>query len=114
MDPMDFITTMEHIKYLEVFELLLKWAVPIFVLLIGKNIIGSFAAYVLVRSDKNVSLGKWVTLNRFKGRIITLSPFSVIIENEEGDRYKLPIKDFNHIIFHPMNCDPTKFRDNND
>lgn len=109
MDPTDLITHLEHIRYLEVFELLLKWAVPLFIILIVKNIIGAYAAYVMVRSDKYIAVGRWVTVRGFKGRIVKLGPFSVVIENENREGYKIPIKDFNHIIFHPVHCDPTKF-----
>lgn len=107
-DPQNIIQVIENIKYIEVFDLLLRWVIPIFIILFCRDIILSIIAYIMIRSDKYVAMGKWVTVRGFTGRIVKLGPFSVVIENENGDGYKIPIREFKHFILHPIMNDPTK------
>lgn len=111
MDPIILTTHLQSINYIQIFEILLKWAVPIFILFIGKDILSSIAAYFLLRADKYISIGTWVTYRDFKGRIVKLGPFSVILRDISGDECKIPIKSFKnwHVIFHPICNDPDNY-----
>lgn len=108
MEPSTLITALEAINYLEIFGLLLKWGIPFILLLLTKDILTSLANYIIVRADKKMAEGKWITINRFTGKIEKISPFSVSIKAENGTLYKVPITDFKHVRYHPVEKCPTE------
>lgn len=95
----DFTKFLTNIDYLQVIQLLFKWGIPLVVVTILTKLAMKISAYVMIRSDKHIAIGKCIEYNGFKGKIVALTMFEVIIENEKGDIKKVSPEDFKDITY---------------